>query len=89
MIRTKTKAYGEINNVNTVLHNTSQGISGFKLPIGKGNKSIGALEYSSSRNGLYIVKGNGEISVLPLLADKLIGTDADGNIVLIDSEDII
>lgn len=77
MIRDKNKIYGEANDPNTVL--ASGTLTDGYLLVGAGNKGVKTL--LSSGKVIIWVK-NGEIQQLPFTAaNKVLGTDADGNLV--------
>lgn len=77
MIRDKNKIYGEANNPNTVL--ASGTLTDGYLLVGAGNKGVKTL-WSSGKVIIWV--RNGEIQQLPFTAaNKVLGTDADGNLV--------
>lgn len=77
MIRDKNKIYGEANNPNTVL--ASGTLTENQLIVGAGNKGIKTL-LSTGKNIVWIQ--NGIVQLLPFIAaNKVLGTDADGNLV--------
>lgn len=77
MIRDKNKIYGEVNNPNTVL--ASGTLTENQLIVGAGNKGIKTL-LSTGKNIVWIQ--NGIVQLLPFIAaNKVLGTDADGNLV--------
>ena len=77
MIRDKNKIYGEANNPNTVL--ASGTLTENQLIVGAGNKGIKTL-LSTGKNIIWIQ--NGIVQLLPFTAaNKVLGTDADGNLV--------
>jgi len=84
LIRTKNKIYGEINDPNTVL--LSENSLADMWLIGKGNKAIG--NYAPGANKILIIDNIDNIFYLSTLtwygqSDGLIGTDENGDIVLI------
>lgn len=82
MIRTKTKIYGETNHPDTVLSSATIAVD--KWLVGAGNKSVVGL--TPGPNQILITNGDGTISVLDFngQSNKLIGTNANGDIVLVD-----
>jgi len=86
MIRTKSRVYGETNDPNTV--ESSGTITVNKWLRGGGNKTISG--FTPGANHILITTGTGTISSISLVGqfNKLIGTDEDGNIVLIDRGEI-
>jgi hypothetical protein len=84
MIRTATKIYGEPNDPNTVIASTDLGVT--NLIVGAGNKGIKAI--TPGPNQLFITDGTGNITTLALgVANKAIGTNEVGDIVIIDREE--
>ena len=80
MIRDNKKIYGEVNDPNTVL--ASGTLSEDNLIVGNGNKGIKTL--LSSGKAIVWVR-NGIVQQLPFTAaNKILGTDADGNLVWLD-----
>lgn len=86
MIRDKNKIYAEPNDPDTVL--ASNNLPSDVFVVGAGNKGIGS--YSIPPNRILITNGSGEITYLDFngQANKAIGTDASGNIVLIDRSEL-
>lgn len=82
MIRTKSKIYGELNDPNTVTSNIAT--QNNKFLIGDGLKKL--ITYTPGPNTILIVDALGRVGRLMLTGqtNKYIGTDGDGNIVLID-----
>jgi len=82
MIRTRSKIYGEANDSNTVeaTHTTTVN----KWLKGRGNKTIGG--HIPGSNQILITDGSGNMSTLSLIGqfNKFIGTDDEGNIILVD-----
>lgn len=87
MIKTNSRIYGEPNDPNTVIASTDLNINDtLNLIVGNGNKGVKA--YTPGSNKLIISNGDGTLGVLDLgVANKAIGTDSEGNIVLIDREE--
>lgn len=80
MIRDKTKIYGEPNDPNTVLANGL--LNSGNLIIGDGGKKI--KEFVAPNKSLIYGTGSGIASFDYGVANKIIGTDANGNLVLKD-----
>lgn len=82
MIRTKDAIYGEVNDPNTV--EASGTLTTDTTVVGAGNKGVQTLSYPPNR--ILIVKADGTLDLLDFngLANKVIATDDDGKIVLID-----
>lgn len=90
MIRIRDKIYAENNDPNTVLRaNTSHNPGG--LLIGLGNKSVRNFSAPVNVPAIILISNNGTVTNLNLNGqiNKVIGTDNDGNIVLIDRRDLI
>lgn len=80
MIRDKSKIYGEPNNPNTVLATGT--MTPNRLVVGAGNKGVKTFE---PPEGFSLINSNsGIVEAFPLAPNKLIGTDANGNLVLKD-----
>lgn len=80
MIRDKDKIYGEANDPNTVI--ASGTLVADNLIVGAGNKGVKTL-LSTGKNIVWI--RNGIVQQLPFTAaNKVLGTDADGNLVWLD-----
>ena len=86
MIRSKNKIYGEPNDPNTVLAPTSP--SPNQWIVGDDLKNITA--YLPGPNRILITNGTGQLTALSFSgqANKIIGTDDSGNIVLYDRSDL-
>lgn len=82
MIRTRTKIYGERNDPNTVLGTNLTD----QLVVGAGNK--GVKTFAPGPTQLFIVN-NGIISSVQLSPNKIIATNDNNEIVLIDSEEVL
>lgn len=81
MIRDKTKIYGEPNDPNTVL--AEEVLTTGKLLIGAGNKKVKVLDLVGKQ--LIYQNSSGIASGFNYnVANKIIGTDANGNLVLKD-----
>lgn len=85
MIRTKTRKIAEPNSKNTVT--TTATLSTDKLVVGNGDKSVGLFDYSENVTSLLYTDANGKIQKLEIpkgssSANKYIGTDSSGNLVL-------
>lgn len=81
MIRDNNNIYGEANNPNTVL--AAGTLSENTLIVGAGNKGVKNLLSTNSKNILWIK--NGIVQTLPItLANKVLGTDENGNLVWLD-----
>lgn len=80
MIRDKDTIYGEVNDPNTVI---AEGIlNEGALVVGAGNKGVKILE-STGKQIIWIQ--NGIVKQLPIsFANKVLGTDQDGNLVWYD-----
>lgn len=80
MIRDNNKIYGEVNDPNTVL--SSGQLLPDKLVVGNGNKSIKTFD-ASSNSIIQIL--NGKVVAFNInMANKIIGTDENGNLALLD-----
>lgn len=80
MIRTKHKIYGEKNDPNTVIAGGT--LTDSALIVGAGNKGIKTL-LSTGRNLIYVK--DGIVKQLPFTAaNKVLGTDENGNLVWLD-----
>lgn len=80
MIRDKDKIYGEPNDPNTVLAGGTLDLN--NLIVGAGNKGVKKLE--STGKVLIWVK-DGIVQQLPVVsANKVLGTDENGNLVWLD-----
>lgn len=80
MIRDKDHIYGEANDLNTVI--ASGTLATDCLVVGAGNKGVKTL--SSTGNQIIWVR-NGVVQQLGFTAaNKVLGTDADGNLVWLD-----
>ena len=80
MIRDKSRIYGEKNDPNTVI---ATGIlNDNNLIVGAGNKGIKNLETSGK---VLIWIKDGVVKQLPIvMANKILGTDENGNLVWLD-----
>lgn len=81
MIRDKDRIYAEVNDPNTVLANGL--LTNGQLVVGTGNK--GVQTYTGSNKSLLYQDSSGNVNSLSYnQANKLVGTDADGNLTLVD-----
>lgn len=81
MIRDSQKIYGEPNDINTVLANNELGSNHYV--VGAGNK--GVKEYNPGSKRILLIDENGNATSISYdMANKAIGTDENGNIVLKD-----
>ena len=86
MIRTKSKIYAEANDPNTVT--SLAAIVNNKWLRGKQLKRIS--NYTPGPNAILVIDELGRVSRLVMTGqvNKFIGTDAEGNIVLLDRSEI-
>lgn len=80
MVRDKNNIYAEANDEDTVLvDENSLAIVNDGLVTGKGNKSI-QQKADDTDYGFILFLVNGVIQELPIIPNKLLGTDANGNL---------
>ena len=80
MVRDNTTIYAEVNDEDTVIvDETSPTIMNDGLIIGKGNKSI-AQKVDAEEYGVILYLSEGIVQELPIIPNKRLGTDADGNL---------
>lgn len=80
MVRDKYNIYAEQNDEDTVLvDENSSVIVNDGLITGKGNKSI-QQKTDETNYGFILFLLNGVIQELPIIPNKLLGTDANGNL---------
>ena len=80
MVRDKNNIYAEPNDEDTVLvDENSLAIVENGLITGKGNKSI-QQKADEATYGFILFLVNGVVQELPIIPNKLLGTDANGNL---------
>lgn len=88
MIRNRNKVFAEINDPDTITYDDEGYIDDQRFAMGAGWKKIMTTGYLHEPNRLMILGPGGTLTSLSYRRNVFIGTDEDGNIVLVDKGEI-